>query len=137
MVYDTDKQKMKIEATVPDGQYLAIGYGRGMSNKDMVFFPGSSSDLKDLYSISYRTPSVDSSSAYVDTEKVSSNGVHSYTTYRALSTGDVKDFKIDCGKTHDFAWVGHSSSSSMIKHNKKGSFLLKLNDDCSVVTDDD
>ena len=82
MVYDSDKAKMKIEASVPDGQYLSIAYGRGMSNIDMVFFPGSSSDLLDLYSVSYSTPSTDSSNDYVDTEKVTSNGVHSYVTYR-------------------------------------------------------
>ena len=27
MVYDSDKSQMKIEATVPDGQYLALAYG--------------------------------------------------------------------------------------------------------------
>ena len=120
MVYDTDKSQLKIEATVPDGQYLALAYGQGMSNIDMVFFPGSSSDLQDLYSTGYSTPSADSSNSYLDTEKTTANGVHSYVTYRELDTGDSDDFVVECGKTHYFAWVGSTSSSSLVKHNKKG-----------------
>ena len=73
-----------------------------MSDIDMVFFPGSSSDLKDLYSSSYRTPSEDSTNNYLDTEKTSSDGVHTYVTYREMDTGDSKDFVLECGKTHKF-----------------------------------
>jgi hypothetical protein len=91
-----------------------------MYNIDMVFFPGSSSDLQDLYSTGYRTPSADSSNSYLDTRKTTANGVHSYVTYREMDTGDSNDFVVECGMTHKFAWVGSSSSSNLVKHNQAG-----------------
>ena len=44
LTYDSDKQKLKIEALVPDNMYLGIAYGLNMRGTDMVFIPGSSSD---------------------------------------------------------------------------------------------
>ena len=57
-----------------------------------------------------------------------------------MDTGDSNNYVIDCGKTHKFAWVGSSASSSLVKHNKKGQFELNLDTDCSVIqasSDDD
>ena len=63
----------------------------------------------------------------------SDNDVHSYTTYRDLDTGDSSDRTIECGTNHVFAWVGSTSSSSMVKHNKSGRWELYLDSDCSVL----
>ena len=62
--------------------------------------------------------------------------MHSYVTYRDLDTNDSEDYKFECGKTHKFSWVGSSSSSSLVKHNKDGKFEIKLADDCSSITED-
>ena len=112
---------------------MSLAYGTGMTNTDMVFFPGSSSDLKDLYSSGYRRPSEDSTNNYVDTEKTSGDGVHTYVTFRDMDTSDTEDFVFECGKTHSFSWVGHSDNSGLVKHNKDGDFQIELADDCSSV----
>ena len=105
--YDASKGQLKIDATVPDNQYLAVAYGRGMINTDIVFFPGSATDdLKDLWSTYYGNPPEDSNNDYVDTVKSQENGNHVYTTYRLLDTGDPEDAVIECGKIHQYSWVG-------------------------------
>ena len=135
ITYDTTKSKLKLDASVPDGQYLAVAWGRGMINTDIVFLPGSSTDgLKDLYATSYSLPSDGEPQDYSDTVKTFNNGVHNYTTYRARFTGDSMDGpEIECGKNHLFAWVGSSTTSSKVKHDKTGKFELELAADCSVL----
>ena len=90
--YDAARSQLKFEAKVPNSQYLAIAFGTGMINTDIVFFPGSSSsDLKDLFATSYSTPSTDSTNNYVDIQKTENNGVFTYTAYRSLDTVDSRD----------------------------------------------
>ena len=78
--------------------------------------------MKELYSTSYQYPDVEPTSSYLSTVKTSDNGVHSYTTYREMDTGESKDYVIECGKIHKFAWVGSSLTSEFAKHNKIGQF---------------
>ena len=42
--YDTSKEAIKIDATVPDSMWLGIVWGVGMTDSDMVLFQGSGSD---------------------------------------------------------------------------------------------
>ena len=52
---------------------------------------------------------------------------------RALDTSDSKDFKVECGKTYNFKWVGNSATSTVSsKHNKEGTWKFVLNSDCSI-----
>jgi hypothetical protein len=38
MSYDAVKQKVKLEAVVPDNMYFSIGFGTSMRDTDMVIF---------------------------------------------------------------------------------------------------
>merc|ERR1712078_690516 len=53
-----------------------------------------------------------------------------------MDTGDSKDFKVECGKVHNFGWSGSSWSSEMVKHDKVGKFVLTLDDDCTSTIED-
>ena len=61
-----ESSKIKITATVPENQWLGIGWGTGMFNVDMVLFQGAGSDgtVTDLWSTGNSTPTVDSNDEY-------------------------------------------------------------------------
>ena len=58
MEYDGSNQSIKITATVPENQWLGIGWGKGMFNIDMVLFQGAGNDgtVTDLWSTANSTP---------------------------------------------------------------------------------
>ena len=49
--YDTTKESIMINATVPANQWLGIAWGKGMNNVDMVLFQGKGGvgEISDLW----------------------------------------------------------------------------------------
>eukprot|EP00355_Strombidium_rassoulzadegani_P004957 CAMPEP_0168613840 /NCGR_PEP_ID=MMETSP0449_2-20121227/3660_1 /TAXON_ID=1082188 /ORGANISM="Strombidium rassoulzadegani, Strain ras09" /LENGTH=146 /DNA_ID=CAMNT_0008654489 /DNA_START=153 /DNA_END=589 /DNA_ORIENTATION=+ len=106
-----------------------------MMQVDMVTFQASGDGIvTDLWSPGYYKPTTDAQNDFSDIE-ITKNADNSYTfsAMRELDTGDSsQDSAIACGKTHSWQWVAHSTTAQLQKHNKKGSFSLKLADDCST-----
>ena len=76
-------------------QYFSIGFAPTMTNCDMVVWQanGANSKCVDLYSTGHPTPSTDANQNYVTT--FTYNSTHTiFTSDRALSTGDSKDYQI-------------------------------------------
>ena len=131
---DKAAKKLKITASVPSNMYLGLAYGSNMSQTDMVQFAGTggSGTVKDLWGVGNATPETDSSNSYSPTTGTLANGKYSFSTSRSFDTQDAKDKKLECGKTYNFKWVGSSSTASMQKHNKSGSWTMKIDADCGI-----
>ena len=136
IAYDKTSSKLKYTVMVPDNMYLGLAYGTGMSSgTDMVSFQAKDNGIvTDLYATGYGSPSTDPTNDYTDTVVTKSNGKYNFVTYRKTNTADDKDTTLSCSVTQNFKWVGNTSSSAIIKHNRTGSWTLNLglNDDCSV-----
>ena len=114
--------------------YLGLAFGSGMSQTDMVQFAGSggSGTIKDLWGVGNMTPETDTTNSYSPTTGSLSGTKYSFSTSRAFDTSDPKDKKFECGKDYSFKWVGSSSSASLQKHNKSGSWTMKIDADCGI-----
>ena len=61
MSYDSDKEKVKLEAAVFENQYFSVGFGEGMHNTDMIIFEAKGDGkVYDTYSTGYSSPPPDS-----------------------------------------------------------------------------
>mmetsp|Transcript_35634 Transcript_35634/g.54506 ORF Transcript_35634/g.54506 Transcript_35634/m.54506 type:complete len:109 (+) Transcript_35634:17-343(+) len=73
--------KFQIDAEIPEEMYLAIGYGRTMTNTDMVYFAATGAgEVADLYSTGESTPVTDFASSYtgVTVDTTSTPGVYKF-----------------------------------------------------------
>ena len=139
MHYHKSSGKLMWDVTVPSGMWFAMVFGDNMSGNDAVAFVGANSggnngNTEDLWLSGNYAPSKDTTNNYSPTAAVTfASNVYTFKTQRALDTGDSKDFKVECGKTYNWKWVGNSSSSSTsAKHNKSGSYTFATNSDCSA-----
>ena len=105
-----------------------------MVNTDLVQFSGfgSNGSILDLWGTGFTTPEIDSANSYSPTTGTLSGSTYTFNTEREFYTGDSKDFKFECGKEYDFKWVGNDSTPSLVKHNKSGSWKLKIDVTCEI-----
>ena len=90
-----DPNTVRFLVEVPNNQYFSIGFGPTMFGCDEVVWEanGQNSAAYDLWSIDYRTPSIDPHQDYTTTYVY--NGTHvTFTSDRVLNTGDNLDFII-------------------------------------------
>ena len=134
--WDSHKEAMKIEAEVPEGQWLGIAYGQNMNNVDMLFMGGNGDgDFKDMWAANPYggPPDEDPNFSYFDVERKKEGSKYEFKAWRKLDTGDAaNDLVINCGQVYDFKWVGHDASGTMNKHNKVGMWKLTINEDCTM-----
>ena len=65
---DIDTGLIKFDATVPENTYLALAFGKGMINVDMVRFVGAGDgSVEDLWSKFYGKPLTDAQNDYMNT----------------------------------------------------------------------
>ncbi len=79
-------------AIVPNNQYFAIGFGKTMTNCDMVLWQanGNASLVTDLWSTGRSTPGKDAIQNYQS--NFTFNGTHvEFVSVRLLNTSDAKD----------------------------------------------
>ena len=79
--------------------WLALAYGRQMTNTDMVIFRATSDGIvQDLWAQGYQIPTVDTDQNYKDINVIIADGFYTFTAYRAADTGDRnQDTVINCG----------------------------------------
>ena len=133
--YDATKSMLKLTATVPQDNYLAIGFGEGMTNVDMVHFKATGAgEVVDLWSTGVVAPTTDTTNDYTDTviDTTTDPTKYSFTTYRPLDTGDTtQDSVITCDKKVEYYWAGSTTTASMVKHNKLGEFYVNYDASCN------
>jgi hypothetical protein len=86
---------IRFQVVVPNGQYFSIGFGKTMTNCDMVIWEanGMNSKALDLWSTGRSVPMTDPSQDYTTTFDY--NGTHvTFTSTRKLNTGDRYDYVI-------------------------------------------
>ena len=82
----------RFTATVPNNQYFSIGFGKTMTNCDMVLWQanGNSSLITDLWSTGRSTPARDPIQNYAS--NFTFNGTHvEFSSDRNLTTNDTRD----------------------------------------------
>jgi len=81
---------VRFVVTVPNNQYFSLGFGKTMTNCDMVIWQANglaNSNVLDLYSYGETTPLIDKQQDYVSTKVY--NGTHViFTSDRKINTGD-------------------------------------------------
>ena len=132
-------KQLKFTVMVPKDMWFALAYGTGMSGVDAVAFSGTQSGGNDGKVTDYwlqgnQPPTADSTNDYSPQAAVSfASDEYNFVTMRALDTKDDKDFKVECGNTYNFKWVGNSSTATVSsKHNKEGTWKFVINADCSI-----
>ena len=132
--WDSDKEAMKIEAEVPEGQWLGIAYGQNMNNVDMLFMGrNGDGEFKDMWATQNGPPNEDQDFSYFDVERKKEGDEYKFKAWRKLDTGDsANDYVLNCGQVYDFKWVGNDASGTMNKHNKVGMWKLTINEDCTM-----
>ena len=88
--YDKDpKWMLKFIVEVPENMYLALAFGQGMVNTDMVLFQAKNEGkVTDLWSTGYTTPQPDKIQSFKDTKIEIHNGKYIFETWRSAQTGD-------------------------------------------------
>mmetsp|Transcript_36658 Transcript_36658/g.44851 ORF Transcript_36658/g.44851 Transcript_36658/m.44851 type:complete len:94 (-) Transcript_36658:2304-2585(-) len=90
-------EEIVMEATIPNRAYVAVGFGENMRGTDMIVWRWKDefSEVDNLYSTGYSKPPSDGTS-YLKTQiKISPYGkLKTFTTRRALDTGNAKDFVV-------------------------------------------
>ena len=133
ITYDSNSNRIRVDATVPENMYLGITFGQGMIGVDNVIFQGKNDGVVvDSWSYFYGLPLTDSQQDWnTDLVKTKTNGVYTFTAFRNLDTGDSEDRKFTCGEGElDFQWVGHDSNPEIVKHTFSGDFKLNVPSDC-------
>eukprot|EP00347_Sterkiella_histriomuscorum_P007376 403349177 len=119
----------RFQATVPNNQYFSIGFGKTMTNCDMVLWQAqqASSKVQDMYSRGRYQPDIDSKNNYVT--NFTYNNTHTvFTSDRLLSTGDSLDYIIPYNNSMimNFAYVSYTSNLVEHSNNAWGSFDMRL-----------
>ena len=87
-----DGEKLVFIAKVPDNAWLSIGFGRSMTNTDMIAWRVVEGQgfTEDYWSTSHATPVLDDTQDLTDVSELTSfeDGVMTFVTERALDTGD-------------------------------------------------
>ena len=112
--------------------WFGVSFKVSMSNTDQVVFQGNGNVL-DLWSTGYSTPSEDASQNYDPSTGTLSDGAYSFSSLRALDTGDAdQDMVLTCGNSYQMMWTGNKNTAFLEMHTNKGVFTLNLADDCTV-----
>eukprot|EP00347_Sterkiella_histriomuscorum_P018114 403346733 len=128
-----NKNAIKFTVQVRNNQYLAFGYGRSMSNTDMVIFQGSNPpQVLDTFSYGYGTPQTDSVNNYQIISSTNNATHANIVVQRPLNTGDNLDKVVTLGQNLDICWAYATRTWSVVQHENRGSFLLALQTDGTV-----
>lgn len=101
-----------------------------MVNTDMIiFYADGAGSVQDLYSTGYRTPEIDSSQDIDDLQVDIKNGVYTFTCWRALDTGDPKDFVIPLDDEFQIIWAEHSDNPDLVYHTGRGVTSIYIDSD--------
>ena len=134
---DAATKTMTIKVTVPKNMYFGLAFGKGMYGVDNLWFSNTLSGVgtvKDMWATSERAPVKDTNQNFkmVSNKTDKTTLTTTFVVTRPLNTGDTEqDTVIECGKDHEFEWVGNSQSSVLQMHNKDGDYTINLNEDCS------
>ena len=92
ITYDKGRDALKIDATVPNAQFLAIAFGRGMINVDMAVMQAAGKDghMTDRWATFYVPPAEDDNREYQDAETKKEGDLYHFVGYRKLDTGDAE-----------------------------------------------
>ena len=90
IAYDSSAGELVFTAVVQDQSYLAVGFGAGMVDTDMILWlaDGDKSEVLDLWSLDYARPVIDDTDNNINTIEDGENGTKVFTTRRPLDTGD-------------------------------------------------
>ena len=90
IAYDSSAEELVFTAVVQDQSYLAVGFGAGMVDTDMILWlaDGDKSEVLDLWSLDYARPVIDDTDNNINTIEDGENGTKVFTTRRPLDTGD-------------------------------------------------
>ena len=94
-IWMKDNNNIRMNVTVPNNHYFSVGFGKTMTNCDMVLWQanGLQSKTVDLWSKGRFTPDTDSQQDYNST--FTYNGTHViFISDRKMNTGDSLDFVI-------------------------------------------
>jgi len=102
-IWMTDNATIRMNVTVPNNHYFSVGFGKTMTNCDMVIWQanGLQSRAVDLYSKGRFTPDTDTKQDYNTTSEY--NGTHViFVSDRKMNTLDPFDFVIKNVRTCAF-----------------------------------
>jgi hypothetical protein len=116
--YDLTRQLVIFEVLVKANSYLAIGFGKLMTNTNIAFWnaDGQNSKMMDLYAIAGRVVNELETNNYRSKMTLLSDGSVHYISERALDTKQTNSFVIQLDTPIDMilAWV--DTSPILIKH---------------------
>ena len=102
----------------------------------MLHFKGNeTNNYNDYYGYVYEIPDTaatkpDTTQNFIDMRVTLTETLATFDFNRNLDTGDVKDQKLECGKSYNLEWFGSAKQLEITTDQKKGYFELKLDKDC-------
>ena len=98
---DMTTEEIVMQARIPNKSYLSIGFGENMRGTDMILWRWKDdvTQVDNMYSTGYFQPPSDGTRYLKTTIETSRDGMFkTFTTRRALDTGNPKDFAIQPDK---------------------------------------
>ena len=124
---DTATDEIVMRATIPNRSYLSIGFGENMRGTDMIVWRWKDDviEVDNLYSTGYAKPPSDGTNFLQTTVKDSADGkFKTFTTRRALDTGNKNDFAIQPDKPMVMCYAYRTGSGDFIQHKERDIFSI-------------
>lgn len=116
-----------MRATIPNKSYLSIGFGENMRGTDMIVWRWKDMEVEvdNLYSTGYTKPPSDNTEYLKTTIEDSADGkFKTFTTRRALDTGNKNDFAIQADKQLVMCYAYRTNNGDFIQHKERDVFSL-------------
>lgn len=123
---NTDHIEFTVNA-VPKNSYFGIAFDTDLINTDMVTFHGDGK-VRDLWSNRLARPFDDKIYNIKLNNGITNLGdTVNFKVQRERSTGDLKDFTLECGTKYKLAWVAQSASNDLNRRpDKRGTFTFQM-----------
>ena len=128
--YLWETEEIEFVTQIPDNTYLAIGFGKDMTDVDMLAWHAnirSGSTIGDYWSEVKAAPEMDASIdlKVVSIEAADDGSSVRFVTTRKLDTGDAeKDFLIQLGEEIDMNWAVSLYTSDWVRHDFRDKFRI-------------
>ena len=126
---DIDTEEIVMKATIPNRSYLSIGFGENMRGTDMIIWrwKDNETEVDNLYSSGYEVPPSDGTDFLKTTVEMSSDGqFKTFTTRRAMDTGNSKDFVIQPDQDIVMCYAYRTGNGNFIQHKERDIFSIKF-----------
>ena len=126
---DSMTEEIVMRATIPNRSYLSVGFGPNMRGTDMIVWRWKDSEVEvdNLFSSGYSKPPSDGTKFLKTTIEDSADRMFkTFTTRRALDTGNKNDFVVQPDKQMVMCYAILTGSGDFIQHKKQDIFSIML-----------